>query len=90
MEGLGHTGCGAHIQARLDGQHHAGAQDAAGPVQDGFARQRVAPFAGLAGFARLHIAAAIVHVHAQPVAGAVHVKRKIRPAGDHVLRAAVL
>ncbi len=38
VEGLGHAGGRAHIQAGLDGQHHARAQDAAGAVHDDFTR----------------------------------------------------
>ena len=88
MEALGHAFARPHVDAGLDGQHHAGMQDAARPVLDDFVRQRVfalAHFADLRGF---DVAAAVVHVHAEPVAGAVHVERKVGTLFDHVVDAA--
>ena len=90
MELLRNTFGRAHIQTRLDGQHHAGTQDAAGAILDGFAAERVFALADLAHLGRFHIAAAIVHIHAQPVAGAVHIELKVVAVGNHVLRAAHL
>src|SRR5690606_28921360 len=54
-----HVVGGAHINARLDGQHHA--------------RLQVAPRAVLRGGRAAAIVAGIVHVEPQPVPGAVHV-----------------
>ncbi len=90
VERLGHAGSGADVEARFDGEDHAGAQDAAGAVGDGFARQRVLALAGVAHLRRLHVAAAVVNIHPEPMAGAVHVEREIRALLDHVLRGAVL
>ena len=90
MELFGHSGRCAHVNARLNRQHHARAQHPRRAVDDGLARERIAPGGGLADFAGLGVGAAVVHVHAQPVAGAVHVKRKIGALFNHVLQAADL
>ena len=63
-----------HIKARLNGQDHTGPKDAAGAVLYDFVAQGVAPLGAIAQLTRFIVAAAVVHVHAQPVAGAVHVE----------------
>ena len=88
VELLGHAGGGANINAGLDGEDHAGVQDAGRAVDDDLARQRVFAGAGLAELRGLQIGAAVVYVHAQPVASAVHVKLKVAAVVDHVLQAA--
>ncbi len=90
MELLGHAFGRTDIEARLNGQHHAFTQDTARTVLDGLAAEWVLAFADLAQLGRLHIAAAIVHIHAQPVAGAVHIELKVVAVGNHVLHAAHL
>ena len=83
-----HIVCGADVNARLNGKDHARLQNAAGAVDDVFARERVFAHAGLAHFRRLHIVAAVVHVHAHPVAGAVHVKTEIAALRNVLVQAA--
>ncbi|MNU88153.1 hypothetical protein D3C71_779570 [compost metagenome] len=90
MEFLGHAFAGPHVDAGLQRQHHARVQDAARAVLDEFVGQRVLALAHLAHLRGFDIAAAVVHVHAQPVAGAVHVELEVGARVDHVVDAADL
>ena len=79
-----------HIDARLDRQHHAGPQDTGRAIDDGLATECVLALAGLAQFGWLEVSTTIMHIHAQPVAGAVHVELKISPLVDHIVQRADL
>ena len=70
MELLGNALGGTHVNAGLDRQHHAALQNARRAVLDELAAQRVLALADGADLGWLNVAAAIVNVHAQPVAGA--------------------
>ena len=85
---FGHARCGAHINARLNRQNHAGAQDARGAADDVLPGQGIAPHAGIADLGGLGIRTAVMHIHAQPVPGAVHVKREIGALFNHVVQGA--
>jgi len=84
----GTPGAGAHVDAGLDGEHHAGLQNARGPVDQRFAGEGVLPLVALAQLGGFGVGAAVVHVHAQPVTGAVHVKLKVGALLDHVIHGA--
>ena len=86
---LGHVIGGADVYAWLYGQDHARAQNAAGALGNGFTAAGIHAGAGLVDFAGLGVAAAVVHVHAHPVAGAVHVKTKVGALRDDIVCTAV-
>src|SRR5580765_331617 len=68
--------CWTHVDAWLDREYHAGLQCAPGFV---------AVAAG-----RIAILADVMHIHAQPVAGTVHVELVVVALGDDVVEAAGL
>jgi len=85
---LWHTWSRPDINARLNGQDHARSQNAAGSVLDQLPAQGVFALTEFANLRRLYLTTAVVHIHAKPMAGSVHVKLEIASIGDHILHSA--
>jgi hypothetical protein len=83
---FGHAFTGPHVQAGLHRGHHAGLQDARGllhhapPQAVGLLDRRLV---------LLQVAAHVVHVAAQPVAGTVHVEGPVGSRADHLVEVAM-
>src|SRR5690606_13177412 len=67
----------AYVDAGLDGRHHSRAEDARGGLLVGAAGDRLAGRLVRRFCRRLTVVAAVVHVDAEPVPGAVHVEATV-------------